>query len=134
MKYATKGKALTISQYLERNDLELECIDWLKTNYPNETFALGRDGMGCRENARTHIDYIEHCRRKKAIGLGYWDDSPRFFEGSFGTLMSKTMAHGIHPDEDRFLNVREMLHLMGLPHDFEIDDPKNINHIAQVCY
>ena len=69
---------------------------------------------------------------KRAKGLGYWDDSPRFFDESFGTLMSKTMFTGIHPDEDRYLNVREMMHLMGLPHDYEIDALKNINHIAQV--
>ena len=38
----------------------------------------------------------------------------------------------VHPTEDRFLNAREMMHLMGLPHDFEIDyAKKNINHIAQ---
>ena len=31
----------------------------------------------------------------------------------------------------RYLNVREMMHLMGLPHDFTIDAARNINHIAQ---
>ena len=45
--------------------------------------------------------------------------------------MKKTMDNGIHPDEDRYLNIREMMHLMGMPHDFEIDNVKNINHIAQ---
>jgi len=33
--------------------------------------------------------------------------------------------------ENRYLNVREMLHLMGMPHDFEITSPKEVNHIAQ---
>ena len=64
--------------------------------------------------------------------MGYWDDSPRFFDESFGALISKTMCSGVHPDEDRYLNVREMMHLMGLPHDFEIDSVTNVNHIAQV--
>merc|ERR1719447_2722030 len=68
---------------------------------------------------------------KRAKGLGYWDDSPRFFYQSFGALISKTMCSAVHPDEDRYLNVREMMHLMGLPHDFEIDSLTNINHIAQ---
>ena len=122
----TKG-TFTISQYLEQNNLEMECINWLKNNYPNETFAKKKD-------SRTHIKYIQHCMNKKANGFYYWDDSPKFFYGSFGTLMSKTMTHGVHPEEDRFLNVREMMHLMGLPHDYEIVDKKvrNINHIAQV--
>ena len=69
---------------------------------------------------------------KRAKNKGYWNDSPRFFDQSFGTLMKKTMDNGVHPDEDRYLNVREMMYLMGLPHDFEIDNVKNINHIAQV--
>ena len=45
--------------------------------------------------------------------------------------MSNTMTTIVHPDEDRFLNAREMMHLMGMPHDFEIDAIKNIKHIAQ---
>ena len=126
MKHKTKG-SFTISQYLERNNLEQECIDWLKKNYPGETFAKKK------AKARTHIKYIQQCMNKKAIGKGIWDDSPRFFDKSFGTLMSKTMTNAVHPEEDRFLNVREMMHLMGLPHDYEIDRrARSINHIAQV--
>jgi hypothetical protein len=42
------------------------------------------------------------------------------------------MMWAVHPEEDRFLNAREFMHLMGLPYDFEIDDVKNcLNHIAQ---
>jgi site-specific DNA-cytosine methylase len=40
--------------------------------------------------------------------------------------MSNTMFTTVHPDEDRFLNAREMMHLMGLPHDFEIDSVKDV--------
>ena len=101
---------------------------WLSQNYPNEGMAENRI------NTRTHIDYIQHCMNKRAMGKGFWDDSPRFFGDSFGALMSKTMYTAVHPEEDRYLNVREMMHLMGLPHDFEIDHVKNVNHIAQVGY
>ena len=75
-----------------------------------------------------------NCRNKRAIGKGYWDDSPRFFDNSFGALMSKTMFTAVHPDEDRYLNIREMMHLMGLPNNFEIEDVKKFNQIAQVKY
>ena len=68
------------------------------------------------------------------MGKGYWDDSPRFFGDSFGALMSKTMFTAVHPEEDRYLSIREMAHLMGLPHDFEIENVKNFNQIAQVRY
>ena len=77
---------------------------------------------------------ISNCRKKRSTGLGIWDDSPRFFDDAFGSVMSKTMFTGIHPDEDRYLNIREMMHLMGLPHDYELDSKsKSINHIAQVA-
>ena len=37
-----------------------------------------------------------------------------------------------HTEEDRFFNVRELLHLMGMPEDFQVENPaKNWNHICQ---
>ena len=77
--------------------MEEECIAWLYKNYPDDKFATKK------KNGRTHIEYIQHCMSKRAKGLGYWDDSPRFFDESFGALMSKTMFTGIHPDEDRYV-------------------------------
>jgi len=41
------------------------------------------------------------------------------------------MKSGGHPVEDRFLNIREALHLMGMPHDFQLEGQSAINHIAQ---
>ena len=48
-KYKKRGVAFTISQYLERNNLEEECIAWLYKNYPDEKFAMSK------MNGRTHI-------------------------------------------------------------------------------
>ena len=103
-------------------------MEWLAKYYPDEGLA------DSKVNTRTHIEYIQHCINKREMGLGYWDDSPRFFGESMGALMSKTMYTTVHPDEDRFLSIREMMHIMGLPHDFEIDHFKNFNHIAQVRF
>ena len=37
-----------------------------------------------------------------------------------------------HPTEDRYLNYREAMTIMGLPYDFELVDPENsVNHICQ---
>ena len=36
------------------------------------------------------------------------------------------------PEEDRFLrNIRGLMPFMGLPHDFQMDNPKNWNHVCQ---
>ncbi len=74
---------------------------------------------------------LEHQKDKVSRGLGYWDASPHFFHDSFSALIGRNMFNGVHPVENRYLNVREMLHLMGMPHDFKITSPKEINHIAQ---
>ena len=74
---------------------------------------------------------LEHQEYKTSQGLGYWDASPHFFHDSFSALIGRNMFNGVHPIENRYLNVREMLHLMGLPLDFGIENPKQVNHIAQ---
>ena len=64
--------------FLEENHLEKNCMEWLASNFPDE-------GTSDKENTRTHIQYIQHCRNKRAKKLGYWNDSPRFFDEAFGT-------------------------------------------------
>ena len=46
---------------------------------------------------------------------------------SWNALIRKSMITAVHPVEDRYLNVREMMHLMGLPHDFEVST--SLQHI-----
>ena len=60
-----------------------------------------------------------------------WDDSIKFMGDSFTAVIRKNILSAIHPTQDRFLNLREILHLMGFPHDFEIQSVKQLNHIAQ---
>ena len=115
----------TVTTYLEEKGLIDECIDWLNEKYKGESF-WNKTG-----NNRTHVEYLEHVKRKREKGLGYWDDSPRFVGDTFAAVMKKTMMWAVHPEQDRFLNAREFAHLMGLPHDFEIDGEKSLNHIAQ---
>jgi len=119
--FAKAGKT-TICQYLQRNNLIDECIEWLRYYYPTEGFSP----------TKTFISILEHQKNKISQGKGFWDDSPRFFGSGFNCLMKKSIMAAVHPTENRFLNAREMMHLMGLPHDFEIEHGKqNINHIAQ---
>ena len=115
----------TLFNYLIDNKLLDECIDWLKINYPNEGFSKRAD------KKNTFIDNLEHIKKKLSMGLGFWDSSPHFFSHSYNALIARNMVNGVHPTENRYLNLREMIHLMGMPNDFELDDIKNINHIAQ---
>ena len=54
---------------------------------------------------------------------------PKDYIGAFvGSAPTKLT----HPDEDRFLTIRECLTIMGLPNDFILQGGvKNLNHICQ---
>ena len=121
----------TVAKYLEKHNLIQECIDWLQMNHPTDTFSLPVAGRPSKN--RTHIDVLQHMQRKLDMGLGYWDDSIKFMGEAFTAVISKNIAFAVHPTEDRFFSIRELLHLMGMPHDFELENPrKNINHLCQV--
>ena len=74
---------------------------------------------------------LHHIKNKIGQGKGFWDGSPKLGKDYFNAVISKNMVCGVHPQEKRFLTVREYMHLMGLPHDFELLDPGKWNHIAQ---
>ena len=128
---STKYGKGTVAKYLEKHGLFQECISWLQRYYPTDTFSIPIPGRPSKN--RTHIDVLQHMVKKLKMGLGYWDDSIKFMGEAFTAVISKNIAFAVHPTEDRFFNIRELLHLMGMPHDFELKDPKrNINHICQV--
>lgn len=48
-------------------------------------------------------------------------------------VVGEMMERNVHPTEDRRINIREYLHLMGMPHDFDLTDPKDYSKIPQNC-
>ena len=69
---------------------------------------------------------------KLSMKKGYWDDSPKFMGDHFTAVITKNVIFAAHPVEDRFFNIRELLHLMGMPNDFQVENPtRNWNHICQ---
>jgi site-specific DNA-cytosine methylase len=62
---------------------------------------------------------------------GVWDDSPSVYDPArdFNALQGRNMDT-CHPNETRLFTTREMLHIMGFPHDFELTI-KNENAICQ---
>ena len=59
------------------------------------------------------------------------DASPGYYHKRTNALVGRTLTHLIHPLEDRGMSIRELLHMMGLPHDFEMSDRRQLNVIAQ---
>ena len=95
-----------------------DAIKWMDKNYP-----------GYQGEERTKLDHI---KEKIAQGKGYWDSSPFFVNDYVNAIIGKNMHVLVHPTEDRFLNIRECMWLMGLPHDFNLTKENQVwNHIAQ---
>lgn len=106
----------SLFSYTVNRDLLDEAIEWSGTHYPqsNEYRAL------------------VHIKEKLMDGKGYWDSSTKLYKNAFNAVISKNMWGAVHPEEPRFLTVREFMHLMGLPHDYQLLDPEvSYNHIAQ---
>jgi site-specific DNA-cytosine methylase len=77
------------------------------------------------------VEYVDRIIAKLATGKGVWDDSPAIFlpEGNFNALIGRT-TDSAHPYEHRSLTIRECMHMMALPHDFQLVT-KVINNICQ---
>ena len=76
----------------------------------------------------------EHIKRKKAMGLGFWDGSPSFAKGHVNAVISKNKLTTFNPTDNykSLLTVRHFMHLMGIPIDFDLSIPeKNWKHITQ---
>ena len=80
------------------------------------------------------IKYSDHAMMKYADGKGVWDGSVHVFGEYMNAVIGRNMVDTMHPTEERSLTIREALHMMGFPEDFELlDGLKKMNHIAQNC-
>jgi len=76
---------------------------------------------------------MRHIQKKLADGKNYWDGSISI-KNTIATnaIIGKNLTNKLHPTEERFISPRELMWLMGLPHDFEVLDIKrNLNQITQ---
>jgi site-specific DNA-cytosine methylase len=76
------------------------------------------------------VKIAEHVKKKLDMNLGWWDASPHMTRDHINAVIYRQMTCGLHPSGERGLNVREFMHLMGLPHDFNLSS-NSWNHIAQ---
>lgn len=76
------------------------------------------------------IRQLRHAKTKMEAGLGFMSGSPIFFHNITSAIVGRTLFQGMHPDQPRSLNQREIMHMMGMPHDFNLVSNK-INHVSQ---
>lgn len=46
-------------------------------------------------------------------------------------VIGEMMGRQVHPSKNRIMNIREYMHLMGLPHDYNLESPKEFVKISQ---
>lgn len=110
------GSIHSIFSYLSENNLLAECIEWIEKRNIEET----------AEHRRLKAIY-----KKVQAGGRFMDASPGYYYNRTNAIVGRTLTHLVHPTEDRGMSIRELLHMMGLPHDFEMGDRKSLNVIAQ---
>jgi len=72
------------------------------------------------DNHEWEVKNLLHVKKKQAMNMGWWDNSPHFFYEHFNAVVGRNMFRGMHPEKMRFLNLRELIWLMGHPHDFNM--------------
>lgn len=73
-----------------------------------------------------------HAKKKFGDDMSIWDASVGLSSGSMNAFVGRTALNTIHPFEDRALTLREGMHMMAMPHDFELlGGEKNKNMISQ---
>jgi len=118
LQYKTATNWLVSNKHLDN------MLDWLETDY-----LIGEEKYDkVREKT---AKYLRHVKEKVGMGMGWWDGTPHFFGETINAVIGRTILTTVHPTEERGLNMREIMHLMGLPHDFEITNVNHYNHIAQ---
>lgn len=107
-----KNKQITAWQLIEKNKLLDEFIEY--------------------SNNEKLCKCAKHIKNKIKNGKSYWDSSLVYTGNYVNAIIGKSMWSYIHPTENRFYSIRELMHLMGLPNDMKLINPfKNFNHIAQ---
>jgi site-specific DNA-cytosine methylase len=118
--FVQREKKMTLHGYLLYKNLIDEAIQWITENH----------GADCGE-----IKDLLHVKKKVADDKGWWDASPHIFYDKINAVVARNMWCSLHPEEQRYYSVRELLWLMGHPHDFNfVRDEKgryNTNALAQ---
>lgn len=118
--FVKKNPQHTLHGFLNCNGLIEEAKEYITTNFGPEHHEL---------------KILNHIQRKLDDDKGWWDASPHFFYTHYSAVVARNMWCGMHPVEKRYMTIRELLWLMGLPFDFNFKRNEkghyNTNAMAQ---
>ena len=106
-------------EYIVHFNLWDEYKSWLSID-PQKDKPLSANG------SRTPWYYVNYRKEKVDAGLGFFAPQPIVYSDSTNAIISKCMNWILHPVEQRFLNTREIMSMMGMPTDYNL-----VNHNLQ---
>ena len=121
-----RGKFSTMDDIIKGEKYH-DLLEWYEKKYPN-----GGNDRQERVMAKLARVYDKTVVRKAG---GYWDSGPKFNKEYTNAIISKNASWFLHPEEPRSLNGRELIHMMGFPHDFEVkkEDVHKITQNVPAC-
>jgi site-specific DNA-cytosine methylase len=127
-KYTLHRTGKTHQEFQQSIDKTTNPLEWI---YKNDSLLKAAEWMDMAGHERE----AAKCRRKHdklaSGGNIMWHniEIPKDYIGAFVGHRPTSLTH---PDEDRFLTIRECLTLMKMPNDFILQGGrKNLNHICQ---
>ena len=92
-------------------------------------FALKSDGYS-EKTVDSLVHLIKHVQHKISDGKNFYCMLPGYVKpgSNVPAVMFKTIPALLHYKEDRLFTIREYLHLMGMPSDYELPGDINSNY------
>lgn len=114
--YRVSPNGWLIRKIIEDNLFDDACDFISKSEYSDKT----KDSL---------IHLLRHVQSKIEVGKNFYCMLPGYPKGdTVPAVMFKTMPALLHHKEDRLYTIREFLHLMGMPNDYELPGDINSNY------
>lgn len=99
-------------------------------NYEKVLNVIEKNEINLTEKLQqSALKKMKRVKRKTQVELNYYEIADAIYTSDdFINAIQGANFFMIHPEEERYYNVREFLHLMGHPHDFELQNLKDIGN------
>ena len=115
-KYGDGGSIHSVQTFVVENKMIDECIDWIEKNFGDSK----------------ELTRLKKIREKVAKGGRFMDGSPAYYKSTCNALVGRNLVYITHPYYSRYLSIREIMHMMGMPHNFKFSTQQyNVNLLAQ---
>lgn len=135
-KFVLNAVQLTHSEFVEyegkKDNTKTSYWRWVEKYSDFDTVANWIE----KNYGKNHKEYskVKKVAEKLADNKNYMAPGPFFFYDKANAMVGRTISSTLHPTQERFLNVREVMHLMGMPNDFEFSPSEpgaTLNMLAQ---